>query len=273
MLARTARTACGYSTTTGRRPRLAALPVARRSRWRVCAQQASQRPHVPATTQDVIKAQILQLVTRLNSAAEADNPDLQRQLLTLIDQLAALTPTPRPAESPLINTTWALLYTLPGKPKGDVERSALQQAMAMSYDVFYKYAPILAGSAVGRKADSRQAVKARGQFQIFDTKLGWVSNQARFQALGQQGIIQVDGPAKIEGSSDGTRLVATFTVAELRWGKFIRIPFPIKAFSPTGYIDTLYLDQDLRVSKGDKGSYFIARRTDSPEPAPFLQPS
>jgi hypothetical protein len=34
--------------------------------------------------------------------------------------------------------SWALLYTLPGKPKGDVERSALQQAMAASYDVFYK---------------------------------------------------------------------------------------------------------------------------------------
>jgi hypothetical protein len=98
----------------------------------------------------------------------------------------------------------------------------------------------------------------------------------------------VDGPAKNEGA-DGTRLVATFTVAELRWGKFVRcgarpggpmphrsrrrapcnlqhldlaaastptlppnplkprIPFPIAAFSPTGYIDTLYLGQDLRV--------------------------
>jgi hypothetical protein len=39
--------------------------------------------------------------------------------------------------------------------------------------------PIIAGSAVGRKADSRQAVKARGQFQTFDTQRGWVENQAR----------------------------------------------------------------------------------------------
>lgn len=42
-----------------------------------------------------------------------------------------------------------------------------------------RYVPILAGSAVGRKASSRQTVKARGQFQTFDTKRGWVENQAR----------------------------------------------------------------------------------------------
>lgn len=41
-----------------------------------------------------------------------------------------------------------------------------------------------------------------------------------------------------------------------------RIPFPIGTFSPSGYIDTLYLDADLRVSKGDKGSIFIARRAE-----------
>lgn len=44
-----------------------------------------------------------------------------------------------------------------------------------------------------------------------------------------------------------------------------RIPFPIKTFSPSGYIDTLYLDDDLRVSKGDKGSIFIARRAEQQE--------
>jgi hypothetical protein len=44
-----------------------------------------------------------------------------------------------------------------------------------------------------------------------------------------------------------------------------RIPFPIKSFSPSGYIDTLYLDDDLRISKGDKGSIFVARRAQQTE--------
>lgn len=33
---------------------------------------------------------------------------------------------------------WALLYTLPDQAKGDVQRDALQQALAASYDFFYK---------------------------------------------------------------------------------------------------------------------------------------
>lgn len=30
-----------------------------------------------------------------------------------------------------------------------------------------------------------------------------------------------------------------------------RVPFAIGVFSPSGYIDTLYLDEDLRISKGE----------------------
>lgn len=111
--------------------------------------------------------------------AEADDPQLRRELLGLVQQLSAVNPTPRPAESDLINGRWALLYTLPDAAKGDVRRDFLNKILAELYDFFYKYVPIIAGSAVGRKADSRQTVKARGQFQTFDTKRGWVENQAR----------------------------------------------------------------------------------------------
>jgi hypothetical protein len=40
---------------------------------------------------------------RLNSAQEADDPTLQASLLQLVQQLAAVNPTARPAESDLIN--------------------------------------------------------------------------------------------------------------------------------------------------------------------------
>ena len=39
-----------------------------------------------------------------------------------------------------------------------------------------------------------------------------------------------------------------------------RIPIPLGWLSPVGYVDTPYLDEDLRISKGDKGSLFIASR-------------
>eukprot|EP00882_Tetradesmus_deserticola_P029537 GHRQ01033093.1.p1 GENE.GHRQ01033093.1~~GHRQ01033093.1.p1 ORF type:complete len:257 (+),score=64.17 GHRQ01033093.1:130-900(+) len=214
-----------------------------------------------STSTAPMKADLVKTVTRLNSAQEADDPALQGSLLQLVQQLAAVNPTPRPAESELINGRWALLYTLPDSAKGDVQRSALNTAMAAAYNFFYKYVPIIAGSAVGRKADSRQTVKARGQFQTFDTKRGWVGNQARFEALGREGVINVDGPAQVTPTQAGERITATFTEAELKWGS-LRVPFAIGVFSPSGYIDTLFLDEDLRISKGDKGSIFVARRAE-----------
>lgn len=38
-----------------------------------------------------------------------------------------------------------------------------------------------------------------------------------------------------------------------------RIPLPLK-FAAPGYIEWLYLDEDLRITKGNKGSYFIHTR-------------
>lgn len=211
-----------------------------------------------------LKKQLANTVTRLNSVEEADDPNLQKELLCLVEALAVVNPTPRPAESDRINARWALLYTLPDAAKGDVRRDFLNTVLAELYDFFYKYVPIIAGSAVGRKADSRQTVKARGQFQTFDTKRGWVENQARFVTFGKEGVIDVNGPAEVVPTEGGERIKATFTEAELKWNG-LRIPFPIKTFSPSGYIDTLYLDDDLRVSKGDKGSIFIARRAEQQE--------
>jgi hypothetical protein len=69
---------------------------------------------------------------------EADDPQLRRELLGLVEQLSAVNPTPRPAESDLINGRWALLYTLPDAAKGDVRRDFLNTVLAELYDFFYK---------------------------------------------------------------------------------------------------------------------------------------
>jgi hypothetical protein len=48
-------------------------------------------------------------ICRLNSVEEADDPKLQRQLLQLVGELSAVNPTPRPAESDLINGRCAVV--------------------------------------------------------------------------------------------------------------------------------------------------------------------
>jgi hypothetical protein len=39
-----------------------------------------------------------------------------------------------------------------------------------------------------------------------------------FEALGKEGVINVDGPAQITPTPAGERITATFTEAELNWG-------------------------------------------------------
>lgn len=38
------------------------------------------------------------------------------------------------------------------------------------------------------------------------------------------------------------------------------IPIPLAWLSPVGYVDTPYLDEELRISRADRGSIFIAAR-------------
>ncbi len=55
---------------------------------------------------------------------------------------------------------WALLYTLADSEKPRVQRSPLQAALAAAYNFFYRFVPVIAGSAVGRKSGGR------GNFQV-----------------------------------------------------------------------------------------------------------
>jgi hypothetical protein len=41
------------------------------------------------------------------------------------------------------------------------------------------------------------------------------------------------------------------TISLVFYAAECRVPFAIGVFSPSGYIDTLYLDEDLRISKGE----------------------
>lgn len=289
MLAARPPSAASFPGARGRQPRPLATPPLRSER----RGQRRHRAAAAADSADGVRAQLRSLISRLSASPDApDDPLLRAELVALLPALAAANPTPEPARSKKIDGTWVLLATVPNAAAREKKRSPLQAALAASYDFFYERVPIIAGSAVGKKgaagfgvgagagaaatgarttttpttaaaapnkkpASSPPAVRARGNFQTFDVPRGIVRNRARFDLLGRVGEVNVDGTARV---LSGDRLEATFLTADLRWGGFLRIPFPIGAFRPTGWVDTVYLDDDVRVSTGDKGSVFVARR-------------
>lgn len=277
----------------------AAVPTRRRQQHQRARASAADAGTVASSSsscpssaaQDDVRAQLRSLISRLSASAGApDDPALRAELVALLPSLKAASPTPEPARSPKIDGAWVLVATVPNAARRETRRSPLQRLLAAAYDFFYERVPIIAGSAVGKQGASGvgggggggaaaasekrtgsgsgggggekkkakpSAVRARGNFQTFDVPSGVVRNRAAFEAFGRPGEVNVDGSARV---LSGERLEATFLTAGLTWGGVLSVPFPIGAFRPTGWIDTVYLDDDVRVSLGDKGSVFVARR-------------
>ncbi|GLC40310.1 hypothetical protein PLESTB_001516400 [Pleodorina starrii] len=146
----------------------------------------------------------------------------------------------------------------------DAALSPLQLANDVAYRFFYTYVPVLAGAAVGaRGASSSGPVKPRGNFQVFDTRAGRVENQARFEVGGRLCCVNVNGTAQVVQGPVGRsrqRLRAVFTSFDLLVDGERRLSLPLSLLNPVGFVDTPYLDDEIRISVGDKGSVFIAAR-------------
>lgn len=132
--------------------------------------------------------------------------------------------------------------------------SLLQLANDTAYKFFYDNLPVLAGAAVGsRGASSSGPVKARGNFQVFDTSAGRVENQARFEVGGRQCAINVNGTAEVAqlpGGRPQQRLRAVFTSFQLTVDGQPRLSLPLSLLNPVGYVDTTYLDNEVGRTRG-----------------------
>ena len=83
-------------------------------------------------------------------------------------------------------------------------------------------------------------------FQVIDADEGTLENVVDL------GAVQVRAQATCAPLSD-VRTDVNINSAGLYVGP-VRVPLPVKG---TGFVDWLYLDEDMRVTKGSKGSLFV----------------
>ncbi|CAM9515384.1 unnamed protein product, partial [Hapterophycus canaliculatus] len=105
--------------------------------------------------------------------------------------------------------------------------------------------------------------------QIIDTKARTLTNRAVYKGWsGFTTTVQLD--AVIEPLKDqGNRLLVGFHKAIVNVGG-MKVTFPhLQRFSPTGWMETTYLNQGIRIARGNKGSIFVLTRqpVSSPPPA------
>ena len=223
-----------------------------------------------------LKKKLALISSKLN-ASVIPNPSDVDSIMSTINELINLSPTKEAASSSLLDGSWILLWTGSYKQGTNSTPASLsnalgpglaafpliQEASDATYSFFYKTFPLLAGSAVGVKGGSSSSlVQARGNYQIFDLGKQTVVNEARFEAFDTSCQIRVGGMiAPVQSSPN--KISATFTNGRIDFGS-VSIDVPIGIISPVGFVDTPYLDEDMRISIGDKGSVFIARKIKGP---------
>ncbi|CBN75826.1 Rieske (2Fe-2S) domain protein [Ectocarpus siliculosus] len=96
--------------------------------------------------------------------------------------------------------------------------------------------------------------------QIIDTKARTLTNRAVYKGWsGFTTTVQLD--AVIEPLKDeASRLMVGFRKAIVNVGG-MKVTFPhLQRFSPTGWMETTYLNQGIRIARGNKGSIFVLTR-------------
>ena len=59
---------------------------------------------------------------------------------------------------------------------------------------------------------------------------------------------------------DARRINVKFQSFSIVWGDLIKLNLPLGLLGPTGWLRTTYLDEDMRITRGHKGSVFVLKR-------------
>lgn len=187
------------------------------------------------------KAELLEAIAGKNRGLLASEIDNAR-VLSAIQQLEDINPTKKPLEAKnLLNGDWRLLYTTSKGILG-LDRFPLfklgqiYQCIRVSEAKVYNIAeiiglPMLEGLV--SVAASFEPVSDRRVNVIFERSI-----------IGLQRFLGYKTPAKL--------------IQQIESGKkFLPIDFKIDRGDQQGWLETTYLDQDMRIGRGNEGNVFV----------------
>ncbi|SKB15982.1 Fibrillin [Planktothrix sp. PCC 11201] len=187
------------------------------------------------------KALLLEMIAGKNRGLLA-TPGDKAAILSALTQLEEFNPNPQPLEVPeLLNGNWRLLYTSSDELLG-IGRFPLLQ-LGQIYQCI-------------RVADRK--VYNIAEVQSLPLLEGIVSVAAEFEPVSEKRV-NVKFNRFIIGSQRfiGYQSPDSF-IADIEGGKkFIAIDFSLQARDQKGWLDITYLDEDLRIGRGNVGSVFV----------------
>eukprot|EP00897_Mesotaenium_endlicherianum_P003020 jgi/Mesen1/2746/ME000169S01908 len=156
----------------------------------------------------------------------------------------------------------AVADTNRGKNVSSREQQAINQLVLVK-EILDEYAGAEEGPFLSRvKPLALGRVRQTGSFQVIDTRQGKAENVAEFSAFGVKGILTIYAKAEkvpSPSSQQSVRLDVTFESFNLKFA-LLNVTIPLGWVNPKGWVDVTFLDEEFRISRGDKGSVFIAAK-------------
>jgi len=191
---------------------------------------------------DEKKRKLMQMVGNTSRGTKTTN-ETKIDILQALEIMERDNPTEKPARNPMLSGKWALLYYA----AADAQAQAKAGEVEGPFLSFFK--PLLGG-----------LFRTKSNSQNIDVEGGKVENIAEFAtAFGLQGMLNIQGNLRVVSDE---RAEVAFERFVLRLGK-LSVTVPLSWVNARGYVDTTYLDDTIRIGRGDKGSIFLnARRQD-----------
>ena len=191
------------------------------------------------------KTALLEVIAGKNLGLGATETDKQA-ILSAIANLEDFNPNPRPLESSdLLDGNWRLIYTTSS------ELLNLNRIPLTNLNQIYQ--------CIRVKTNSVYNIAEINGLPFID---GLVSVAAKFEPVSPQRV-----QVKFERSIIGLQRLIDYKypgsfIEEIESGKkFLAIDFPIKSNEQQGWLDITYLDQDLRIGRGNQGSIFVLTKS------------
>lgn len=244
--------------------------------------EATSRPSTP------IKNDLLDLLFSVPSNAPT-SPSLTSKILSAVRQLENECPTPNEDVLAELAGNWELMWTAQDKTSAESQRGPFSwinplENQSYSNNPFQKSKranaedggranPILPREIQDRLEqigilepsgqNDKDASPVRSS-QAIDLKRSRVRNVVSVTArrpLPAKGSLIVDVAFK-PNNTDNRKIDVKFDSCRLQLQNSpIDITFPLGIIGPTGWLRTAYIDEDMRITRGHKGSVFILSRT------------
>lgn len=187
------------------------------------------------------KAELIEAIAGTNRGLMATEQDKQA-ILIAIAQLEDRNPTPRPIETgDLLDGNWRLIYTT---SKGLLN---IDQLPLLKLGQIYQYLRV-----------KTQSVYNIAEVYGLPYLEGLVSVAASFEPISERRV-----QVKFERSILGLQRLMSYQSPDdfiqriESKAKFTAIDFGIDSRNQQGWLDITYLDQDLRIGRGNEGSVFV----------------